>query len=218
MNLYCLHGFLGCASDFDFLKPDYNIHALELDELVDKSLSDIDDLIIGEDITLLGYSFGSRLALRLLALNPKKYQKVFCFAGHLGLSSHEDRHTRKGFEDKMITALKENSMHDFLKMWNSYDIFKGDMPIRSNTTDKSIIIKYFENWGLSKQEYLKDKLILERDKINFYYGELDKKYVNYAKNELSSFNVTIVKNCGHRLIQNQEFISKEINRYVKECN
>ena len=79
---------------------------------------------------------------------------------------------------------------------------------------KEILIKYFKNFGLSRQPSLKKDLLHFKDKIQIYYGSLDSKYCEYSKHNLSEFNVDYFSNTGHRLLDKKEIIIKIIRDII----
>ncbi len=66
--------------------------------------------------------------------------------------------------------------------------------------------KYFIKYGLSKQPFLKNILFEKRKNIYLYYGDLDNKYKEYAKSELSEFNITFLDGVGHRILQHEQTV------------
>lgn len=214
-KIICLHGFLGAGSDFNFLKPYYDIYSPDLDNLVDFSLKSISETILShvdEDTILLGYSFGARLAMQLFLESPDSYKKMLLFAGHMGLDNSSERAQRLIFENRMIELLKNVSMKEFLKIWNDYPIFDNDTDMKLSNQCPLRAQVYFHKWGLSKQPFLKDKLLEFRDRLHIFYGEKDVKYCQYALESLQDFNVSFIKDKGHRLINDKQLIVDQIGK------
>ena len=213
-KLLCLHGFLGAPSDFDFLSDHFQICAPDLNDYVDLGINEIcENLEAVFDFSyghLLGYSFGSRLGLQIFNQIKSKYKglKILCLAGHMGLEE-KDRGERLKFEQKMITFINSLPSKDFIQFWNSLELFQNDQSIFPRPYDKEVLIKYFDNFGLSKQPMLKAELLQFKEDIMILYGELDKKYLNYAQFNLSEFSFKKIDNLGHRLLQGEEQIILE---------
>lgn len=121
----------------------------------------------------------------------------------------KDRGERLKFEQKMITFINSLPSKDFIQFWNSLELFQNDQSIFPRPYDKEVLIKYFDNFGLSKQPMLKTELLQFKEDIMILYGELDKKYLNYAQFNLSEFSFKKIDNLGHRLLQGEEQIILE---------
>lgn len=205
----CFHGFLGSPSDFDFLNG-HIVEALDLDKLIDQSIEQIAKVVTGD--ILVGYSFGARLALRVFALDPNRFEKIILLAGHMGLPETEKK-DREKVEEYFLKMIDENSMSDFIDKWNQLELFEFDQKIVPVKQDKEVLRKYFINWGLSKQEDYHRSLLPYKDKLKWYFGANDKKYCEYAKKNLGEYNVEFIPNAGHRLLQNEtvkELIKRDI--------
>ena len=190
--------------DFDYLKDDYEVYGPDLssyvtdhfDILVDKFMS---EGYLAPDINILGYSFGARLGARLFHEFPLK--KLISLAGHLGISHREERSQRLILENKFQSKILASTEEEFLEYWNKLTLFQNDKQLKE--INYSNAVYYFQNYGLSMQPYLAEKLLTKRDRIFFAYGEKDHKYCLYAENNLEKYNVRYLSGCGHRIIANQ---------------
>lgn len=219
-KILCLHGFLGNPKQFDFLKEDFEVFPLKLDELVGLSFEDMNKKINEQypelpEMSVLGYSFGSRLGARIF-LENKMQGHYIGLTGHVGLDTQEERNDRKKFEDKIIGQLFKLKESEFLDFWNGYDIFKSDTPILLKDACFKNAQDYFLNYGLSMQPNLMKELRKKKERVHFFFGEKDKKYVSYANQKLGDMNVTIMKNKAHRLINSKTMVL-EICRTIL-CN
>ncbi len=209
MKILCLHGFLGGPSDFDFLKDEYELITPDLNQYVHLDFKGLyskimkDFNLIPAQTVILGYSFGARLGLRFL-YQCNDFNRIICLAGHMGLNDDNHKRERALFETSIIDKMKTVSEADFLREWNQYDIFKGDTIDSVRYSSKSIY--YFLNYGLSKQPFLKEELLPLRHKIQFYYGELDAKYCEYAKNNLNQYRFQLLPGIGHRIIHQHQLV------------
>src|SRR5258708_3665465 len=97
--IYALHGVLGLASDWDFLKSRMHEHDFEAEDLW-KSFSGTDLKTWAEQKSqalihqtsqgsgpriLLGYSLGGRLAMHLLLAQPKLWDAAIFISANPGL-------------------------------------------------------------------------------------------------------------------------------------
>lgn len=213
-----LHGFLGSPKDFDFLRSELDLYTPNLDQYVSKSpdvlqheiLSEVDS----ENNILIGYSFGARLAIGLFLRTPEKFKKLILLGGHAGLKHKAERLERQKFEQSICLKIKESSFDQLLTFWNGLDLFEKDSPINSEFKDPDVLQDYFKNYGLSKQPFYLDDLRENQSKVTWMFGAGDHKYVTYAKENLSGFNVNYIDNCGHRVLHNsvaREIVIEEIS-------
>ncbi len=206
-TILCLHGFLGQPADFDFLKAKYKVVAPNLNDYVELDFEQLslkfEELYLTiKPSLILGYSFGARLALRLMSqLNLSC--ELICLAGHMGLTPHEIS-DRIQIEEQMVKKLTSYTEADFLNYWNGLELFKHDGPLVNPNMDKAVC--YLKNYCLSKQPHLKNNLLTKSKQIRIYYGELDTKYTDYATSELKDFNFHILPGLGHRLLHHPEEI------------
>ena len=214
MKLHCFHGFLGSSRDFATFQ---NTVVHDLYRLCEKAKDDtltILDQEIPAGSMLLGYSFGGRLAMQLFLKNPDKYKKLYVLSAHGGLKDKAAKMQRVLFDQKCADKLRELSEEEFLSGWNSQALFSADEPIQSfPIKDKNVLARFFTEYGLSTQDYLLDELLAHKDKLHFFYGESDSKYVDYAKNiQNMGFQTSIIKNAGHRLLQSHSVEIRDIMR------
>lgn len=218
MKLLCLHGFLGHSSDFDFLKDQYEILALDLSAYVQFDFETLyesitENIKLGE-FHILGYSFGARLAARIYAryvfdnqLYPSMVKnKLICFAGHFGLENNKEKEERKIIELRMMEKIQNLNESEFLNYWNKLEIFQNDEKLETIHFENAQF--YFLNYALSNQPCLKSKLLPYREHIHIYYGLNDGKYADYARMELSEFNLNFLPHTGHRILKNKDKILK----------
>lgn len=208
MKWVAFHGFSGSSRQFDFLKGKDVLH-FPIEAFLDNSINEmtkyLKEKITNEKINLIGYSFGSRMAMQVFNQIPDRINHMFCLAGHCGLENQNDRIQRQIIEDTFVNKLNSSDKEQFENYWNSLDIFKADNFIEFNHYNKKILSQYFLNWGLSKQPYLLNILKIHKNKITFFYGEKDIKYRDYAHKYLNEFKVHFLPKTGHRVYQSEEF-------------
>lgn len=214
MKLHCFHGFLGSQKDFSLFQ---NTIIHDLYHLCEKSKDDVLNLLdaeIAPGSILLGYSFGGRLAMQLFLKNPDKYKKCFILSAHCGLKDKAAKMQRVLFDQKCADKLRELTEAEFLEGWNSQALFSHDQPIEKfPVNDKNVLARFFTEFGLSTQDYLLDELAEYKDKLHFFYGEKDSKYIDYAKNiQAMGFHTTLLENAGHRLLQSHSEQVRDIMR------
>tara|TARA_Y100000782_G_scaffold4962_1_gene5805 strand:- start:59269 stop:59832 length:564 start_codon:yes stop_codon:yes gene_type:complete len=168
--------------------------------------------ISNEDV-VIGYSFGARFALELLdRFSPKLF---FALGGHAGLNP-EQIEDRAKVEELFLGKLKNLDRDDFIKYWNSLDLFKHDEPITGESYNKEVLINMFEEFGLSKQKNYKEIIKANKDKIVWVNGLKDKKYSDYCEQEIAPLGVECVYlKAGHRLLQKETEILDIVKNKVK---
>lgn len=210
MSLICLHGFLGSPQDFDFLSASFDTYCPDLDAYIDKEVGEILEEIslkTSKRRVLIGYSFGARMAMQVFLKSPSSFDSLYLLAGHAGIETQEQRIKRESIECHFKKQINELAPNDFYDYWNNLDLFNFDEKLETKEFDKNCVLSYFEKWGLSKQPFLRDELLKYKDKIKWYFGEKDFKYVEYARENLFQFDVHFIKNTGHRLLKDKSFQS-----------
>lgn len=218
MTIHTFHGFLGQPQDFSFIensKP-YDFNSLCSQNKDDLLKSILEQTSVGD--SLVGYSFGGRFAMQLFLLDPRRFKKVIIISSHCGLQEKSAKMQRVLFDQKCADKLRELSEEDFLKGWNSQELFSKDAPIQKFPSDnKNTLARFFTEYGLSTQDYLVDELLNHKDKLVFLYGAEDIKYSVYGKDFIKNkgFETYILTGAGHRLHKtHQDQILKVVNRYA----
>ena len=207
MKYICFHGFLGHPEDFGFLQDQIDYISLDVGEYIYLSAEEICKKILSlypdSKIGLIGYSFGARMALKVFLSDPSAFSSLSLLAGHAGIKDHVAVNKREQVELKFIKKIEDLDQDDFQDYWNGLELFKYDQQVTLPEINKTIAIDFFQLWGLSKQGYLRDKLVPYSKSVKWYFGSKDLKYSNYAKKELLSFNVCYLNGLGHRIIKSK---------------
>lgn len=130
------HGFLGAPSLWDrtrALLPSWSIEARRLPGhgpspwvQFKADFSRVVDLLadtIPEKALLVGYSFGARIALSLLARHPERFSGVVSFSGHLGLEDNKERAARVVWDDEQAASILRDGVPAFAERWRSLPLF-----------------------------------------------------------------------------------------------
>jgi len=214
-KIVCFHGFMGSPDDFDFLKDQFKIDAINIETILSLSINEISEFVKSKRPDfLLGYSFGARLAIQVYCTDPNSYEKLFLLGGHAGLKTETEREKRVLVEQEFLRNINEKTFEKFLVYWNNLDIFKYDKKVNPLPRPKNIMNLYFKNWGLSMQPYCLETLLKYNEKVHWFFGANDMKYRKYAEEFLVSMNVDIIENAGHRLLQQQNEVKSKLMRYL----
>jgi 2-succinyl-6-hydroxy-2,4-cyclohexadiene-1-carboxylate synthase len=183
--IWCLHGFLGQPSDWDLLP--FPHHAV--------------DLFAGEpfepeeDDSIIGYSMGGRLALRLLEERTVRRAVIVSAA----LNQHDparlerDRAWARRFETEEWSALME--------AWNAQDVFAGHtVERREGDYDRSALAKALREWSPAVLPPPRPERIATP--VLWIAGARDAKFVEIAKravDRLPNGRLWICPDAGHRV-------------------
>ena len=168
MRIIALHGQLGLASDWDYIKGQlssfgHDLEAVDLwSFLENKKLSmadfgkEINQLEKGSDKeALLGYSMGGRLALHALLDDPSRWKMAIIVSAHSGLAE-EDRSGRRMNDDVWQKKVENLPWSELLDQWNGQGVLANNMmPERESLESRrSEVAKSFACWSLAEQENL----------------------------------------------------------------
>ena len=137
-----LHGWMGCAADWDFLKPIFRkrpLYALDLpghgdslalsaeDQDFDGLVDDLAEVLLELDgpCNVVGYSLGGRLAMGLATGWPSRVNKLVLESANPGLVDEEERTHRLDFDERVAEKLRQGPMEEFLRAWYDQPLFKS---------------------------------------------------------------------------------------------
>lgn len=192
-----IHFFSGLFGDDHIWEPYYslgNFIVHKLDQLPNK---------INHDDTLIGYSMGGRMALKIASEQKFKIKKLILLSAHPGLENPDEKAKRAIWEDDIIQKMNTMDKNDFFAYWNSLEIFsqnkiKHTMSQESFDTHKN----YFKLYRLSNQKNYLPEMILFKEKILYLYGCFDQKYSSLG-NMLKGKSIRSVEVIGdHRIYLN----------------
>ena len=223
-----VHGFLGEASDWQGLKnklsSQIEFHAVDLfkkNHEADVCFSNFVSPATTKKI-FLGYSFGGRLGLNLLAKNPEQFDHYILVSVNPGISDEdfEARKSRLQQDLHWADKITEENWLNFLRAWNAQSVFENSRqePIRSlSDFDIPKLKQALIEKSLAKQPDYRELIKRHQNKISWVVGSQDKKFFALAK-ELKENS--IIKNfesvdSGHRvLFDNPDALEKIINSVI----
>ncbi len=188
--IYALHGFLGLPSDWDFLKPEFDIEAENLWQYSSMKMQDWAEKKSLELASrpgpkvLLAYSMGGRLAMHLLLANPKIWDAAIIVSANPGTSSIEEHATRKKLDHKWAQKFLKNDWPTLLTEWNRQSLFQVPNPAKDSVQlirdekdfDRAKLAEALENWSIAHQENLAPRLAKVTQPVLWLAGEHDEKY------------------------------------------
>lgn len=209
MNSVFIHGFLGLPQDWSTLFKGRRIDLWK--EISPREYSNLDqagkrlsELVTGEDLTIVGYSLGGRVALHWPQDQWHRIRKMILISVHGGLTDLSDKNTRWQQDEKWAQRFLNDSWEQVVREWNEQDVFKADTvrPNRRSTDyDRATLSAALMNWSLSKQAEQFTKIKSATFSVSYCYGLEDEKFAKYAhqlQKENMSWNFCGFK-AGHSL-------------------
>ena len=135
-----LHGFMGSASDYEAVTPQGTRLYVDLlgfgpqTPVVDDSnrftavqqsqdLIALLDLLAVDQVNLVGYSMGARLALAIASQYPQRVQRLFLESGTAGLAEPNDRQARQVADESKAQRIETQGMAAFVADWEQLPLF-----------------------------------------------------------------------------------------------
>lgn len=230
--LYCIHGFLGQSTDWVNVLP-ADVQAVKLD-LFSQSESaqrhfDFDSLSAwinqkaGETASprvLVGYSFGGRIALNALVVNPELWAAAVIISAHPGLSEEQDRVSRIKADEKWAKRFEGDPWDQVLADWNSQSVLQGShlLDRRESDFSRKALVASLRESSLGRQKDLREKLRRVETPILWIVGENDQKFLAIAR-EMEKLNprisLVVLPNSSHRAAWDQpELFKGDLTRFL----
>jgi 2-succinyl-6-hydroxy-2,4-cyclohexadiene-1-carboxylate synthase len=224
-HIYCIHGFLGLPSDWNFLEKDHSSHEFHKINLsagyqpekgFEGFSAHLNSLINpNETNILLGYSLGGRLALHAIKDHPKVWKAAMLVSVNPGLPSEEmqaDRMLKDGVW--AIRFLAEN-WSSVLNKWNQQPVFLHSKNIdrRMDDFNRDVLADMLTYWSLGRQQDLRQTIKNLPLPIYWVSGALDSYFIHLQDSILldhsSSCKITIPE-AGHRVPWDQPAAFSEL--------
>ena len=188
MNSVFIHGFLGLPQDWSPLfkgrKIDLwkEISPREFTSL-DAAGKKISEIVSGENLTLVGYSLGGRIALHWPQDQWHRIARMILISVHGGLTDLSEKKARLQQDEQWSLRFLNDRWEQVMSDWNAQEVFKEDtLRIQRNATDynREMLSTALVNWSLGTQQEKFSHLKSAPFKIKYCYGLEDTKYVKYA--------------------------------------
>jgi 2-succinyl-6-hydroxy-2,4-cyclohexadiene-1-carboxylate synthase len=242
-TLVFLHGFMGCASDFDpliaRLKDHYRCIKVELpghagaalppgtlsmptlaDRLREEVLNDLDQP------TLVGYSMGGRLALQCALDHPNSVGKLILVSTSPGIEDPEERRVRRE-QDRLRAERIREDFEAFLRDWYRLPIFGelresqgfAEMLARRRRQDPEAMARVIVELspGAQPSNWARlGELLAARPRVLWLVGANDPKYRRLGE-ELGSrgHDVRQAPKAAHALhVEREEWLAEQITSCI----
>ena len=235
--LLLLHGFLGSHQDFAEILPalsqhfyciipDLPGHGYTLTRgrgynflFMVQAISDFVDALNLQEIYLLGYSMGGRLALCLACYFPGRYIRTILESASPGLKTDDEKWERYARDHELAYQLRTGSLPEFLTQWYNNPLFASlkDYPNvyaamyqRRLTNNAANLADVLSGCSVGRQPAFWERLIelnaslvSPNNSIRLFVGELDAKFVAINQEMLACCpkmaSLKIFEPCGHNI-------------------
>ena len=230
--LLLLHGFTGDSSTWTPFCPIWGKHSRLIipdiighgktaspDEIkyyqmesVASDLIRLLDLLEIDQIDLLGYSMGGRLALTLAILYPERVRKLILESASPGLKTDEERMQRRMKDGELANFINEQGIKSFVDHWEAIPLF-STMSTLPSPVKKSIREQRLSNntrglansllgMGTGSQPSWWEKLFLLHCEVLLLTGDKDEKFCKIAEKMLQKMKKAswiVINQSGHAI-------------------
>jgi 2-succinyl-6-hydroxy-2,4-cyclohexadiene-1-carboxylate synthase len=223
--LICLHGFMGEPADWNSFAssllqriPNLQIVAPALPQFADitESLISFCDAEGISEATIIGYSLGGRLGLKVALTCPERFP---CFIGvstTAGIADPTQRAQRKSDDFVLAARLRgittETDWREFLLEWWNLPVFAS--PARTDALKEAFIAsrihsepnihaENLERWSPGALPSLWSELSTYSGRAVFLSGEGDTKYQHIAlrmARAVRNGQCHVLQGCGHQML------------------
>jgi o-succinylbenzoate---CoA ligase len=212
-KILLLHGQFGNSKDWRFVQRDLEFQGYEcissnlpkapLDKNWGPWVSKLSQRHSHHWELMMGYSLGGRVALRLLAHENFESKKLILLSSHPGLKTQDERDQRWQWDQKMAQALRDNPK-TFWRTWYNLPLWgnlkkEKDFPRLLEQREKLSSKQLAQSFLDYSPAHWPNCPLPENTNITFMTGELDKKYIQVAR-ENTSWKVEIIKKNGHNIL------------------
>lgn len=183
-----------------------------------KDLEEIFTQLDLQNISLLGYSMGGRVALSYVARFPKRIKQLILESSSPGLATEEEQVARRQADERLADEIEEKGIEWFVEKWENIPLFatqkKLPKPIQNAIREERLsqsvtgLANSLRGLGTGAQQSVWRKLIRLTFPVILITGELDQKFCNIAEKmliHLQNGKHINVPNVGHSIhVENPE--------------
>lgn len=242
-SVVLLHGFTGCSANWASHVPaieanGFHVTAVDLPghgrtdsptdpDLYRMSAVAADLAIIFEKLSLqqmhlLGYSMGGRLALYFALHHPELVRSLTLESASPGLQSSKDRRQRKDSDDALAAWIEEHGIEPFVDRWEQIPLFRSQrklpqaerLNLRSQRLQNQAVglAHSLRGMGTGVQPSLWPELGGLRSPIHIMVGGLDEKFCTISEQMtqlMPRAHVTTIPDAGHAIHLEQAGLFQE---------
>lgn len=179
-------------------------------ESVAHDINKILDQMEINQVDLLGYSMGGRLALTFSMLFPHRVRKVILESATPGIELVRDQEERRMKDAKLADMIEKEGVESFINFWESISLFESLTKLpkdkkeslrqqRLRNNQKGLINSLLGMGTGSQPSWWADLNKLKSD-VLLITGDQDKKFCNIAEKmtfHLENVDWQVIDNCGH---------------------
>ncbi len=169
-----------------------------------------------EDVHLVGYSLGGRLALGMLAEAPEVFGSAILIGAHPGLTDRRERMQRVRADESWAQLLEKEGMDTFVDRWEALPIFadqqtlspeiqKGQRTWRRSHDPRGLALA-MRTLGLGSMPSYWSALSTLGVPTTVMVGALDTKFLSFAEPMVERLRVgrlLVVPEAGHNVVLGQ---------------
>lgn len=224
-ELFCLHGFLGGASDWEAVfatgKAARNVHSVDWLAESGTAASSWTQIAArvnawalssaapgadgeGRRRILVGYSLGGRVAMHALLASPAQWSGAVIVAANPGLRSVPEREQRLAHDREWARRFKTGDWDAVIADWNAQSVFAGEaapMARPESARSRDAAVTALERFSVARQDDLRPALRHLALPVLWVAGARDTKYVSLMRECAalnSRFRFVEVPGAGHR--------------------
>jgi 2-succinyl-6-hydroxy-2,4-cyclohexadiene-1-carboxylate synthase len=181
-------------------------------EAAARDIAGILDYLAINQIDLLGYSMGGRLALTFAILYPEKVRKLILESASPGLLTEEERELRRMNDAKLADFIKEKGIPAFVDYWEEIPLFAAmrELPaeVRLKVREQRLrnsrigLSNSLLGMGTGSQASWWRSLHKLTCDVLLITGELDQKFCGIAESmakQIKNSSFVTITNCGHAI-------------------
>jgi len=219
-----LHGFAGSAATFDGVRAALGatvdctaplLFGHGARAAIVRYEDEVDRLaaLAPPGATLVGYSFGGRLAMGMLARHPARFASAVLIGAHPGLPAAAERAARAAADARWSALLRGEGLEAFIAAWEAQPLFasQADLPAAVRAAQRAArrrldplrLADAMERLGLGAMPCWTPALSRVTAPMAFLAGARDPKYVALGEAlaaEVPALACAVVPDAGHNVV------------------
>jgi 2-succinyl-6-hydroxy-2,4-cyclohexadiene-1-carboxylate synthase len=182
-----------------------------------------------DQVSLVGYSLGGRIALYAATQFPEKIAALVLESCTAGIGDEQTRRERAEADDKRAETLLTQGIESFVEQWYEMDLFSTlkrqpllltEIKEKRKKNDPSWVAKILKELSPGRQPPLWEKLGSLPMPVMLMAGGLDAKYADLAARmgrEIPEGIVKIIPEVGHNIhLENPEQFSEVVTVFLQD--